>query len=476
MVQSQNRWSWPAYSGPRDEDGFPADPPAVSTNAAVSTNTDEIIEVRRWTWPAYSGDRDHDGYPTSPCPSAHFEEEPIQVLDQTPTAYYGSCDNDFGHTEQSSTVCMDCATGGAVGIFDKMWQMQIQEAVVAKTNERSCTARSCSASCRASHKEQSCAVSSSSVSTYAGKEQEEIRKRRASAPPAATKEPWKEQEEKEEKERQASSRRRGLSATRATLMACNRKAQASLFTDALDHILRERRSLRGEGVIVPTYKVCNTSVDDYGRRVNLENKHVVLQVLHELGMNVATPICQHFGLQPIAVLGEQPCQEKKAGVTQKQMYISDEDSQEEIAIKIRLRVHPSKGDPHSQFISIGTQLAILLHELAHVRHMNHNIGFMLFLRDIFAFARQEGLFDPSQLTNEIPSPWPWENEIFCTGGDIVDEELLCLFHKYAAVKSSACNCDASCKGSGKSKTAAPKRKTAKAKAKKRSTLPPPRWH
>lgn len=205
---------------------------------------------------------------------------------------------------------------------------------------------------------------------------------------------------------------------------------------------RERRKLRDEGIAIPTYKCCAMMKDAYGRRVTLKNRQAILQTLFMLDVTVAQPICQYFGLQCPQVLAEYPCSAKKAGVTQKRVHFSEEGVEpfEEVAIKIRLRVHPTVGDPQSDTISHGTQLAVLLHELAHLKHMSHGIEFMLFLRDIFAEARRSGIFDPTEATNDIPSPWPWENEIFRSGGDIADEELLCLFHKHAAMTSSPCNC------------------------------------
>merc|ERR1740121_2998992 len=165
-------------------------------------------------------------------------------------------------------------------------------------------------------------------------------------------------------------------------------------------------------------------------------------MLHDLSSKIAQPVCRFFGLR-FNFFAEHHPQAKKAGVTVKEPLIlrkknADGEEIEEarhlVTIRLRLRVHPTKGDPHTNFISKGTQLAVLLHELCHLKHMNHGKDFMLFLRDIFAHARKIGVFEPSELVNEIPSPWPWENEIFRRGGDVDNEELLRIFQEHRAAQ------------------------------------------
>jgi len=179
-----------------------------------------------------------------------------------------------------------------------------------------------------------------------------------------------------------------------------------------------------------------------GEKIPLQNRDKVLQTLHELNSKIALPMCRRFGLR-YNFFSEHHCQAKKAGVTIKDPLIlrkkgpDGEEVQETrhlVTIRLRLRVHPTKGDPQKDFISKGTQLAVLLHELCHLKHMNHGKDFMLFLRDIFAHACKLGVFDPTELQNDIPSPWPWENEIFRTGGAVDDDTLLRMFAEHRAAQ------------------------------------------
>ncbi|CAJ1395928.1 unnamed protein product [Effrenium voratum] len=178
-----------------------------------------------------------------------------------------------------------------------------------------------------------------------------------------------------------------------------------------------------------------------GQKVSLQNRDKVVKTLHELNSKVAVPICRHFGLR-FNFFSEHHPQAKKAGVTCKEPLIlrkqgpdgtEVQETRYLVTIRLRLRLHPTKGDPQTDFISHGTQIAVLLHELCHLKHMNHGKDFMLFLRDIFAFACKSGVFEKGEV-NEIPSPWPWENAIFQRAGDVSDEELLRLFAEHRAAQ------------------------------------------
>merc|ERR1719326_1433570 len=102
--------------------------------------------------------------------------------------------------------------------------------------------------------------------------------------------------------------------------------------------------------------------DAEGRKIVLKNRDKVVRTLHELQTKVAIPICRHFGLR-YNFFSEHHCQAKKAGVTVKEPLIlrrrlpdgtETEENRSLVTIRIRVRVHPTKGNPQTDFISRGT--------------------------------------------------------------------------------------------------------------------------
>ncbi len=162
------------------------------------------------------------------------------------------------------------------------------------------------------------------------------------------------------------------------------------------------------------------------KSVSLKRKEHVYSILRELEKNIGLPVCRQFGLK-YSFLGEHHPNACKAGVTIRERVVGnrlariDEGYDHIIRVRIRSRTRPDR-----DFLSHGTHVAIFLHELAHLRHLNHGKEFALFERDIFRFARETlGVFE-KELINEIPSPWEWERFIWATRGDIGDEELVAL--------------------------------------------------
>jgi predicted metal-dependent hydrolase len=158
--------------------------------------------------------------------------------------------------------------------------------------------------------------------------------------------------------------------------------------------------------------------------VNQVNKYAVTRIIRELERSIAYPVSSHFKLR-YSSLQEQSKDERKAGVTIRRTLRSCSFRKTEYVFSMRIRIR-SIHAPERDMLSHGTHVAILLHELAHLKHMNHGPEFAIFLRDIYKFARVKLGSFKHELRNEIPSPWAWERAIWESKGDISNQELLKL--------------------------------------------------
>lgn len=163
--------------------------------------------------------------------------------------------------------------------------------------------------------------------------------------------------------------------------------------------------------------------NEKGEEIPLRHREVVSRVLMELDRDIQ-PLLKEFEVFYSALSEAHPQWSRAAYTTR--IPLNFEPSVKVYTHYIQLRVR-NKHAPNDllMFHNRATLCAVLFHELAHIRHMDHGDEFMFFLRDIYKFASRRGLFQPSEL-HQLPSCRLWENRIFATGGNIWDYELRAL--------------------------------------------------
>ena len=151
-----------------------------------------------------------------------------------------------------------------------------------------------------------------------------------------------------------------------------------------------------------------------GVEIPLLHRDKVTRILRQLD-TALRPIVSHFKVR-YAVLAENHPQEKTAAYTLEvhKLY----------CIRVRVR-NPAAPNDIKRFYTRGTLLALLFHELAHVKYMHHGQDFMLFLRDIYQYAVEIGTFLSGEV-NDLPSCRPWERYIYETAGTASDMHLMTL--------------------------------------------------
>ena len=93
-------------------------------------------------------------------------------------------------------------------------------------------------------------------------------------------------------------------------------------------------------------------------------------------------------------------------------------------IQIRVRNQQGPND-YRKFYNRATLLAMLFHELAHIRFMNHGKEFMFFLRDIYQYAHFINIIPAED--HQLPSFRKWEKAIFHARGNISNSKLIEIY-------------------------------------------------
>jgi predicted metal-dependent hydrolase len=119
------------------------------------------------------------------------------------------------------------------------------------------------------------------------------------------------------------------------------------------------------------------------------NRRTTRALIARLNRDAAV-IAARFGLRYQAIEAESARVKRRFGIC-----YSDG------TIRIRLR-HATTGQP----LKYSSLISTLCHELAHLRHFNHGLGFQGFYAAILEYARDEGIYRPGR--REVKTPIPSE--------------------------------------------------------------------
>ncbi|KAL8453399.1 hypothetical protein Emed_000898 [Eimeria media] len=219
-----------------------------------------------------------------------------------------------------------------------------------------------------------------------------------------------------------------------------------------------------------------------GKTVELKNREEVAASIHRLHCEYGIPLCRQFGFRYSFLAEQHPLHRKAGSVIRKPLNASKDLTSEAKLVDSRsrrrrsssvsadgaplksnscsgsscsnngsvsggsrwwycIRIRMRQLQKPEELLKLPTQLGIFFHELAHLKFMNHGIGFARLLASIFRSATLMGLFDPG-LETELPSPWLWERVVFSSGGFVSDEllhQLLLADPKARAAAGAACD-------------------------------------